>query len=122
KKEIILVIEDEGVIRRVVVGRLTKLGYTVLEASSGREAIDLAKSRPDISLILSDVMMPRMNGRQAVEAIQAIHPSLKALYMSGYPSDVIAADSMLGKGVAFIEKAALGLDLPRRIRELLDAP
>ena len=121
-KEIVLVIEDDDVVRRVVVKRLTRLGYKVLEASSGRKAIGLAKSHPDINLILSDVMMPHMNGRQVVEAIQAIRPSLKALYMSGYPAEVIAEDGMLQKGVAFIDKAALGSDLPRRIRELLDAP
>jgi hypothetical protein len=51
-----------------------------------------------------------------------INPSIKALYMSAYPSDVIAEDGMLQKGVAFIDKAALGSDLPRRIRELLDIP
>jgi CheY-like chemotaxis protein len=118
----VLVIEDDDVVRRVVVGRLTRLGYTVLEASSGRKAIALAKSHPDIKLVLSDVMMPQMNGRHAVEAIQVINPSIKALYMSAYPSDVIAEDGMLQKGVAFIDKAALGSDLPRRIRELLDTP
>jgi signal transduction histidine kinase/CheY-like chemotaxis protein len=120
--EMVLVIEDDDVVRRVVVGRLTRLGYTVLEASSGRKAIGLVKSHPDIKLVLSDVMMPQMNGRQAVEAIQVINPSVKALYMSAYPSDVIAEDGMLQKGVAFIDKAALGSDLPRRIRELLDIP
>jgi two-component system cell cycle sensor histidine kinase/response regulator CckA len=118
--EMVLVIEDDDVVRRVVVGRLTRLGYTVLEASSGRKAIGLVKSHPDIKLVLSDVMMPQMNGRQAVEAIQVINPSIKALYMSAYPSDVIAEDGMLQKGVAFIDKAALGSDLPCRIRELLD--
>ena len=100
----------------------SRLGYKVLEAFSGRKAIALAKSHPDIKLVLSDVMMPHMNGRQVVEAILAIRPSLKALYMSGYPADVIANQGVLQKGIAFIEKTALGSDLPRRIRELLDAP
>jgi PAS domain S-box-containing protein len=122
-KEIILVIEDHDLVRRVVVAKLTRLGYAVLEASSGRKAIALAKSHTDINLILSDVMMPEMNGRQAVEAIQAIYPSLKALYMSGYPADVIADGGILEKGVAFIEKSALSSDLlAHRIRELLDIP
>ena len=62
-----------------------------------------------------------MNGRQAVEAIQAIYPGLKALFMSGYPADVIADHGVLEEGMAFIEKTALGSDLTGKIRELLDS-
>ena len=108
-----------------MVRRLTQLGYMVLEASSGLQAITApgqVSPRYQARPFRCDVMISHMNGRQAVEAIQAIRPSLKALYMSGYPADVIADDGVVKrKGVAFIEKADLVSDLPRRIRELLES-
>ncbi len=100
---------------------LKNLGYTVLAAQSPVQAIHLAKDHPgDIHMLITDVVMPEMNGRELAEQLRAIRPNLKCLYMSGYTADVIAHRSILNEGVGFIQKPFLGDDFAGRVRQVLD--
>jgi CheY-like chemotaxis protein len=99
---------------------IRKLGYRVLTAGSAGEAIDLAAKHPEpIDLVITDVIMPGMNGRDLADRIQAIHRGVKRLYMSGYTANVIAHHGVLDAGVSFIQKPFAGKDLAAKIREAL---
>ncbi len=120
--ETLLVIEDEPTILDMTAKMLTHLGYIGLSASTPAEALDIARNYPsDIHLILTDVVMPEMNGRDLVERLTAIRPNLKALFMSGYTADVIADHGVLDANVNFIHKPFSIRDLAVKIREALDA-
>lgn len=117
----VLVVEDEAIVRRVVVRRLRNFGFTVLEASSGKEALDLLSNLQNpLDLIITDVIMPEMNGRDLVNKIRLQRPGVAVLYMSGYPHDVIADRGILEEGINFIEKTAVVTDLLPKVRSLLN--
>jgi len=119
--ETILVVEDEPIVRRVVRELLRKKGYRVVEASSGIEALNWCeRCKTPIDLILTDVIMPGMNGRELARAVSASHPEAIIFFMSGFSEDVIAHQSVLDPGIAFIEKASIHKTLVERVRELLD--
>jgi len=103
--ETILLVEDDGAILLLTRLMLEKLGYTVISAQSPAQAISLAgKHQGDLHLLITDVVMPEMNGRELVEKLRAMRPGLKCLYMSGYTFDVIAHRGILDEAVNFIEK------------------
>jgi PAS domain S-box-containing protein len=119
--ETLLVVEDEPAILALALQSLTPLGYTVLTASSPHEA--MRKSRElsgQIHLLITDVVMPQMNGRQLVERLRAARPGLKCLFMSGYTADVIAHRGVLDEGVSFIAKPFSLITLAEKVREVLD--
>jgi CheY-like chemotaxis protein len=119
--ETILVVEDEPVILRVTKRMLEKLGYTVMTASSPGEAIDRAREYGGaIDLLLTDVIMPEMNGRDLAKSILTSYPSIKRLFMSGYTADVIAHHGVLAEGVNFIEKPFSTEGLGDKVRAALD--
>ncbi len=119
--ETILVVEDEDALRELAVRILRRQGYKVLEASDGGEALMLCeKHREPIDLVLSDVVMPGMSGREVTERIQAIHPEAKALYMSGYTDNVVVHHGVLDKGTRFIHKPFTIDGLARKVRAVLD--
>jgi two-component system cell cycle sensor histidine kinase/response regulator CckA len=119
--ETILVVEDEEVVRKLAVRLLRKQGYKVLEASDGGKAFMLCEQYDErIDLILSDVVLPGMDGRRVVERLQKIHPEAKALYMSGYTDNVIAHHGMLEQGIHFIQKPFTVGSLARKVREVID--
>ncbi|MCA1786933.1 MAG: response regulator, partial [Desulfobacteraceae bacterium] len=94
---------------------------TVLAASSPVEAIDLAKTHADkIHLLMSDVVMPEMNGRDLAGQILSFYPGIRLLFMSGYTSNVIAHQGVLDDGVAFIQKPFSMADMTEKVREVLD--
>jgi two-component system cell cycle sensor histidine kinase/response regulator CckA len=100
---------------------LERLGYTVLAAGTPSEAIRLAGEHVDaIRLVLTDVVMPEMNGKELAEKLRSIHPSLKCLYMSGYTAEVIAHHGVLDKGVSMIQKPFSLGDLAAKVRDALD--
>lgn len=101
-----LVVEDEALILKVAERMLTNLGYRVLLANSPVEALQLAEKHPgNISLLLTDVVMPEMNGLELSRRMQSLYPKLKNLFMSGYTADVIAHRGILEEGVeAFFQK------------------
>ena len=119
--ETILVVEDEEPVRQLAVRMLKKLGYKVLSAPDGPKAVALCEGyREPIDLILTDVVMPEMGGREAVERLQGIHPEAKALYMSGYTDNVIVHHGVLDRGTKFIHKPFTLEGLAGKVREVLD--
>ncbi|PKN30373.1 MAG: PAS domain-containing sensor histidine kinase [Deltaproteobacteria bacterium HGW-Deltaproteobacteria-21] len=119
--ETILVVEDEESLLEIGKVFLERQGYTVLAARSSVEALRLAGEFPGvIHLVMTDVVMPDMNGRELAEKLQALRPSIKSLYMSGYPADVIAHHGVLDPDVFFVEKPFSLTDLAEKVREVLD--
>ena len=119
--ETILLVEDEPAILEITSMMLEEIGYNVVEAKTPGEAIQLArKYGGEIHLLLTDVIMPQMNGRKLATHILAFYPDLKCLFMSGYTANVIAHHGVLDKGVDFIQKPFSKQDLSVRIREVLD--
>ncbi len=118
----ILVVEDATAVRDLAVRTLREAGYVVLEASSGRQAIEVAERAPGpIRLLLADVVMPEMNGRTVAERLAAWHPGLRVLYMSGYARDAIAQHGVLEPGTEFLAKPFTPTALLARVRAVLDA-
>ncbi|HVO40301.1 MAG TPA: ATP-binding protein, partial [Spirochaetia bacterium] len=119
--ETILLVEDEEAILNLSRQLLQDLGYSVLASRTPDEAIRLARSNPSsVDLLITDVVMPQMNGRQLAASISTIAPRAKCLYMSGYTADVIAHQGLLDKGVNFIAKPFSMTDLASKIRAVLD--
>jgi signal transduction histidine kinase/ActR/RegA family two-component response regulator len=119
--ETILLVEDEAAIRDLIKETLESLGYTVVPADTPGEAIRLAnEQRNRVDGLVTDVVMPKMNGRDLAEQIASLCPGVKTLYMSGYTSNVIAHHGILDKGVHFIEKPFSRKSLAAKLREVLD--
>ncbi|GAB4535666.1 MAG: hypothetical protein Kow0063_20220 [Anaerolineae bacterium] len=119
--ETVLVVEDEGMVRNLVCESLVAYGYTVIEAGDAIQAIELAAAHPGaIHLLLTDVIMPQMNGQELHRRIVVIHPDIKLLYMSGYTDNVIIHHGILDRGVNFIQKPFTVKTLARKVREVLD--
>jgi signal transduction histidine kinase/CheY-like chemotaxis protein len=116
----ILVVEDEPAVRGLVVRLLGREGYNVLNAAGPEEAIRLAAAHSgDIGLVLSDVVMPGMNGRKMFETIHAARPSTRVVYMSGYDQDVLAPQGVLSSSVRLLRKPFTAADLLRTVGEVL---
>ncbi|MFO7885617.1 MAG: cache domain-containing protein [Desulfobacteraceae bacterium] len=119
--ETILLVEDQVSILNMAKIMLERQGYKVLPAATPAEAMDLAETHPrDIHLMLTDVIMPEMNGRDLARKITALYPDIKLLFMSGYTADVIAHQGKLDNGVAFIQKPFSMADLTEKLRQILD--
>ncbi|MGB7909212.1 MAG: ATP-binding protein, partial [Syntrophobacteraceae bacterium] len=119
--ETILLVEDDEAILDLGKMILENLGYTVLAARTPVDAFNLVDEHPrDIHLLITDVVMPEMNGRELAEKLSAIRPNLKCLYMSGYTADVVAHRGILDAGVNFIQKPFRSDDIAARVREVLD--
>jgi two-component system cell cycle sensor histidine kinase/response regulator CckA len=118
--ETILLVEDEPAILRMTTTMLERQGYKVLAASTPGEAIRLAEEYPgEIHLLITDVVMPEMNGRDLAKNILSLYPSLKRLFMSGYTANVIAHHGVLDYGVNFIQKPFSVKDLAIKVRDAL---
>ncbi|MCB0153474.1 MAG: response regulator [Anaerolineae bacterium] len=121
--ETVLLVEDEEIVRSLTREVLEMTGYTVLEAGNGREALALAEQHPEpIHLLLTDVVMPQINGREVAERLTATHPHLKVLYVSGYTDQAIAHHGVLEPGLFFLQKPFSPSTLAQKVREVLDAP
>jgi PAS domain S-box-containing protein len=119
--EIILLVEDEPAILKMTTIMLQRQGYTVLASSCPDEAIRLASEHAGwIDLIMTDVIMPKMNGRDLAKTISSTCPSLKRLFMSGYTADIIAQHGVLDEGEHFIQKPFSLKDLGVKLREVLE--
>lgn len=117
----VLLVEDEDVVRDMCVRVLEQLGYQVLQAANGREAIALCEGRRErIDLLLTDVVMPGMNGRELATRLIPDHPEMKVLFASGYAEDVIVRHGVLDDEVSFIGKPYAPSTLAKKIREVLD--
>ncbi len=120
-QETVLFVEDEELVREVAAPALRDLGYAVLEAPDGEVAIRLADAYPDaIHVLLTDVILPGMNGRQLADTLMRRRPSVKVLFVSGYTATVIRSYDVSTAGLAFLPKPYTPNALARRVRELLD--
>jgi PAS domain S-box-containing protein len=119
--ETVLVVEDQAAVLELVEKILSGLGYTVLTAGTPGEAIDIAGERSDpIHLLISDVVMPEMNGQELAEKLAETVGDIPVLFMSGYAEDVIAERGVIEDGVHFIEKPFTRSDLSTQVRKALD--
>ncbi len=119
--ETILLVEDEPAILEMTTMMLTRLGYTVVAAATPGEAIRLADAyQGRIDLLLTDVVMPEMNGRELAGNLLSHYPDLKRLFMSGYTANVIAHHGVLDQGVHFMQKPFSMKDLAGKLREALE--
>jgi len=118
--ETILLVEDDHQILKLVHKLLNELGYTVLAAGTPKEAIELVKEQTSgIHLLLTDVIMPEMNGRELSERLKPFYPDLKCMFMSGYTADAIGHHGVLLKGEHFIQKPFSKKDLSKIVRKVL---
>ncbi|HQP97307.1 MAG TPA: PAS domain S-box protein [bacterium] len=118
--ETVLLVEDEPAILKMTARMLENQGYVVLAANTPDEAIRLATEHPKkIHLLMTDVVMPQMNGRDLAQRLQVTHPSIQCLFMSGYTADVIAHRGVLDEGVQFIQKPFSSADLAIKVQEAL---
>ena len=118
--ETILLAEDEEAIRALAERILTDLGYTVLVARNGEEAIEMFRQHKEIALAVLDVVMPRKGGKEAFEAMRKENPNLKVIFMSGYSANAFHESFILTAGVPFLQKPFSPTILARKVREVLD--
>jgi CheY-like chemotaxis protein len=118
----ILVAEDEPAVRALVEHVLRTAGFTVIAAVDGREALDLAGDLPAIDLLLTDVMMPRLNGPDLAEALRERRPDQRVLFMSGFTNDVLGERGIISPEVELLTKPFAPDALLARVREMLAAP
>jgi CheY-like chemotaxis protein len=116
-----LIAEDEYAVRKLTRTALQQYGYTVLDADNGDAALSLCEQHEGpIDLLLTDVIMPGMSGRELAECLEQRHPGTKILYMSGHTHDVIGHHGVLDPSVAFIQKPFTPSVLARVVRDVLD--
>jgi PAS domain S-box-containing protein len=118
--ETILLVDEEKAIRELARRTLKTKGYAVLEASNGLHALAICDRNDSIDLVITELVMPDMNGLQLADRLKAMRPEKKVLYMSGYIDSSVAEDGILGENAAFLSKPFTALDLARKVREVLD--
>jgi CheY-like chemotaxis protein len=123
KLETILVVEDDTDLRSYVSELLRDLNYRVVPASSAQAALTiLLQEEPKVDLLLTDVVMPGINGRELGRRAQQIRPGIKILYMTGYSRNAVVHQGRLDEGVELLEKPISQAKLALRVREMLDRP
>jgi CheY-like chemotaxis protein len=121
--ETILVVEDQAEVRKLTVAVLERHGYRVLEAATGNEALLAAERHPGkLHLLLTDVVMPHMTGKELAQRLRSLRPEIKVLYMSGYADKVIAQQGVLDPGVECINKPFTPDALAFKVRQILGTP
>jgi len=119
--ETLLIVENEAAIRNLLQMALRKNGYTVLAAESGREALDLVSTHSGpIHLLITDVMMPDIDGPELVRRLSTIRPETQTLFMSGYMDDALGDQGVLASSVNFIQKPFSPRMIAQKVRDILD--
>ena len=119
--ETLLLVENEAAIRNLLQMALRKNGYTVLAAESGREALELVRVHAGpLDLLITDVMMPDMDGPELVRQLTTIRPETRTLFMSGYMDDALGEHGILPANVNFIQKPFSPRVIAQRVRDILD--
>ncbi len=120
-KETVLLVEDEPAVRELAAFTLREKGYTVLEAVNGEEGLRTARWHDGkIDLVLTDVIMPVMGGKEMADALHSSHPNTKVLFTTGYTEDAIGDHGVLRPGMVFLQKPYVTATLARKVREVLD--
>ena len=120
--ETILIVEDDEPLRRLSLSILQRHGYSMLIAAGPDEALAITERHPAaIDLLLTDVMMPGMNGKQLAARVRTLRPEMKVLYMSGYTGEVVVHHGVLEKNAAFVQKPITPDALTRSVRRVLDS-
>jgi CheY-like chemotaxis protein len=120
--ETILIVEDDAEVRGLARRILQRQGYTLLEVQNGQEALDLVAQYPEpIHLVLTDIIMPGMNGKTLAEALLQLRPELKIIFMSGYTDNLIAESGDLNARMAFVQKPFSAKALVQKIQTALDS-
>jgi two-component system cell cycle sensor histidine kinase/response regulator CckA len=121
--ETVLVVEDAPAVRAVTRHVLERQGYTILEAANGDAALQAAAAHHGpIHLLLTDVVMPGLSGRQVAERLAQMRSETRVLYASGYTDDSIVRHGILEEGIAYLQKPFTPESLARKVRDVLDAP
>jgi CheY-like chemotaxis protein len=121
--ETVLLAEDDDMVRELNRTILEEAGYIVIETSDGREALDTFKERgSDVDILVTDVIMPNMDGKRLYEEIIKIRPGIKVLFISGYSTDTLDARYALDDGYDFMPKPVMPSELLKRLRDILDRP
>jgi len=121
-KETVLLVEDEDAVRELARHALQSCGYSVLEASDGLQAVQAARDhKGPIDLLVSDVVMPHLGGRQLAERLAAVRPGMKVLFLSGYTADAVIRHGVLEADYAFLQKPFTPTSLAKKVRDVLDA-
>jgi CheY-like chemotaxis protein len=121
--ETVLVVEDEEAMREVTRRILTGKGHEVLVASSGPNALEIAANyEGTIDLLLTDLVMPQMLGKEVAERVVALRPGIRVLYMSGYAQPIVASQGTLDEGVELLKKPFTRAALMTKVRDVLDTP
>jgi two-component system, cell cycle sensor histidine kinase and response regulator CckA len=119
--ETLLIVENESAIRHLLQVALRRNGYTVLAAESGREALQLVRNHAGpLHLLITDVMMPDMDGPELVRQLATIRPDTRTLFMSGYMDDTLGERGILSTNANFIQKPFSPGTIAQRVREILD--
>ncbi|MFH1931464.1 MAG: PAS domain S-box protein [Pseudomonadota bacterium] len=119
--EAVLIVEDDAALRNLAQKTLHLYGYSVLEAENGEEALRVSKEHEGpIHLMITDVVMPKMGGKEVAERLQPLYPQMKVVYMSGYTDNAIAHHGVLEPGLNYLEKPFTPEGLARKVREVLD--
>ena len=120
--ETVLLVEDEPLVRDIAKSALSDQGYQVLEAEHGEEALVVAREHgAEIQLVLTDVVMPKMGGRELVEQLRKVRPAIRVLYMSGYTAASIDEQDVVEPGTSFLRKPFALAEMLGKVREVLDA-
>jgi len=119
--EIVLVVEDEEKVRHVTVDALRELGYTVIQAASPSEALQQLSLHPNITLLLTDIVMPEMNGKKLSDRALELKPGLKVIFTTGYTRNAVVHNGILDAGVAFLPKPFSIEQLAKKVRQTLDS-
>jgi signal transduction histidine kinase/ActR/RegA family two-component response regulator len=118
--ESLLVVEDDKAVRKMIVTALRQCGYRIQQAGSPTEALPLLENDIHFDLVITDVIMPQMSGKQLYDHIKARAPEMKVLFISGYTDDILASSGVLEDGASFLEKPFSPARLARKIREIMD--
>jgi len=119
--ETVLLVEDEDMVRNLATELLQESGYCVLTANGGEEAIQLFKQHKKIDLLITDVVMPKMSGKDVAYYLRKVHPETKVLFMSGYTDEAIVHHGIVDSNIAFIQKPFSETALAQKVREVLDS-
>ncbi len=115
-----MIVEDDEGLRKFAQNALEQHGYKVLDAENGEDALRVSKAHEGpIDLMITDVVMPKMGGREAADRLQPLYPQMKVIYMSGYTNNAIVEHGVLAPGLNFLQKPFSPEGLARKVREVL---